>query len=368
MLKAAGILFIAGETALFLRRGNGSDTPNTWGIPGGKVEDGETLEEAAIRETQEEAGVTVKPDMLKPWTRAISAGGSLGEPAVEGQLPAPGYEVDFSTYVVRLQEQFTPVLNDEHDGYCWAPLTSPPLPIHPGVQIALDRVSMDELGIARAMAEGRLTSPQSYHNMWLFNIRITGTGASYRHKRQEYVWREPSLYLNDDFLARCNGLSVIWEHPEKNLLDSNEYADRNIGSVFLPYIPAAKPDEVWAIAKIYDDNAAAEMRDGRLSTSPAVKLPVENLDNVLTMEGGATVLIEDAPVLLDHIAVCEQGVWDKGGEPVGVDSVTVADDANTLVYADSAVPRIEGLEFLRAHTAMLLVNAQFRATSNRRSA
>ena len=38
MIRAAGILFVAGDTALFLRRGNGADHPNEWAIPGGKLE------------------------------------------------------------------------------------------------------------------------------------------------------------------------------------------------------------------------------------------------------------------------------------------------------------------------------------------
>jgi hypothetical protein len=36
------------------------------------------------------------------------------------------------------------------------------------------------------------------------------------------------------------------------------------------------------------------------------------------LEGGATLLIEGKPSLLDHIAICEAGVWDKGGPPSGV--------------------------------------------------
>ncbi|WP_181350312.1 NUDIX hydrolase [Thalassobacillus sp. CUG 92003] len=35
---------------------------NTWSLPGGAVENGETLDEAVIRETYEEAGVTIQPE------------------------------------------------------------------------------------------------------------------------------------------------------------------------------------------------------------------------------------------------------------------------------------------------------------------
>lgn len=351
MIKAAGILFIVGETALFLRRGNGSAAPNLWCCPGGKMEDGETPEQAAIRETMEEAGIEVEPDQLRPWTRTISPA-IAGEPAIEGQPVATPDDVDFTTYVVRLSEQFTPTLApDEHDGYAWSPITAPPEPLHPGMRVALDRVGMDELGVARAMAEGRLCSPQFYENMWLFAIRITGTGAAYRTKLEEFVWRDPSLYLNDDFLARCNGLPVIWEHPDQNILDSDEFSKRAIGTVFLPYI---KGDEVWGIAKIHDAEAAELLCDKVLSTSPAVKLKTEENDRV-TLENGKVMLIEGKPYLLDHIAICEQGVWDKMGPPKGVKSVTALADAQPIeipTHASANYP------LLRASIATLLASAQ----------
>ena len=67
---------------------------------------------------------------------------------------------------------------------------------------------LDELGIAKAIRDGALTSPQEYANLLLVALRITGTGAAYRSGANEFVWRDPSIYLNAEFLQRCNGLPV----------------------------------------------------------------------------------------------------------------------------------------------------------------
>lgn len=180
---------------------------------------------------------------------------------------------------------------------------------------------MNELDVARAIAAGELTSPQKYMNFWLFAIRISGTGLSYRSSVKEYVWRDSSIYLNDDFLARCNGLAVIIEHP-KGGLNTKEYKDRSVGSIMLPYIIG---DEVWGVAKIYDANAAHLMETEQLSTSPMVILGggAENMKFIL--ESGKPLLIEGEPVLLDHIAIVPNGVWDKGGDPTGVLTQAIGD-------------------------------------------
>lgn len=354
MIRGAGILFLVGDTALFLRRGNGSSMPNTWCCPGGKIEEGETPEQAAIRETFEEAGIQLKESDLRPWTRTV-APAEAGPVAVSGQVPAEPEDVDFTTYVVRLTEQFTPKLNlDEHDGYCWAPVGGAPQPLHPGMTTALARMDMDELGVARAMAAGQLTSPQRYENVWLFAIRITGTGISYRHARKEFVWRDPSVYINDDFLARCNGLAVIWEHPEKSLLNHKEFADRVIGTIMLPYLRADKPDEVWGIAKVYDEEAAREMCNNVLSTSPAVNFADPSENDRVTLEDGKIMLIEGKPSLLDHIAICAAGVWDKGGDPTGVESVTAVAEADAVVVDP---PRNQSYSYILAQAAVLKLSA-----------
>ncbi len=187
--------------------------------------------------------------------------------------------------------------------------------LHPGVTIALRRLGSDELGIARMMAAGELSSPQHYETLTLFALRVTGTGLAYRKGLKEHVWRNPDNYLNSEFLARCNGLAVVWEHPPKAILHGDEFARRVVGTVFLPYIAGS---EVWAIVKIYDQQAARLMEDGQLSTSPAVVFRDETVNDRLQSEDGRSLLFEGKPSLLDHLAICEVGVWDKGGNPAGV--------------------------------------------------
>lgn len=172
----------------------------------------------------------------------------------------------------------------------------------------------NELDIARALAEERLPSPQQYENMWLFVMRVTGTGASYRPEFQEHVWRDAGYYLTPDFLARIGGLFVIWEHPPGDVLTQPEFEKRVIGSVMLPFI---KEDEVWAVVRVMAQDAAQLMRDTQLSTSPAVTLP-PGKSQMRKLESGRTLIIESVPSLVDHLAVCEAGVWDKGGEPTGI--------------------------------------------------
>ena len=306
MIEAAGILFVApDDRALFLSRASSDlNAPGLWDFPGGKMEDTDKdLAAAAIRECKEETGRSVKAGDITPHTRRQREG------------------VDFTTFLCRVEQEFAPKLDSEHDGYAWAPVNKPPAPLHPGCAIALQRLTMDELGVARMIMAGELTSPQKYENVWLFDIRITGTGVAYRNSLDEFAVRPPEEYLNPEFLARCNGLPVIWKHPDRATLNSEEFANRIVGTVFLPYIgdgvrhPA---DDVWAIAKIHDAEAARRMQAEQLSTSPGVVLKKEDIKNKMETPDGSTVLFEGKPHLLDHVAICEVGVWDKGNAPTGV--------------------------------------------------
>lgn len=342
MTIAAGILFVTpGDKALFLQRGNGGDYPGSWCFPGGHTEAGETAEQTAEREAKEELGFL--PEGARSYlTRSVMSPMPLPLPQapgveVEGPAVLAGDVIDFTTFLQKVPEEFAPKLDGEHSGWAWSPLAEPPRPMHPGCQIALDRLNMDELGVARAIADGRLTSPQRYMNVTLWAMRITGTGIAFRSevkddkgkvlREEEFPWRDPAIYMNEEFCARCNGLAVIWVHPKKATLDSKEFANRVIGAIMLPYLRTDLA-EVWGIAKVYDDEANAEMALGNLSTSPSVVLGDPNSPSQkMKLEDGSTLLIEGKPRLLDHLAVVERGVWDKGKEPSGVinDSVERTD-------------------------------------------
>ncbi|MHB8915877.1 MAG: hypothetical protein ACYC4K_08710, partial [Thiobacillus sp.] len=70
----------------------------------------------------------------------------------------------------------------------------------------MNDTGINELTIAKQIQSGELSSPQQYENIWLFDVRVTGTGTSYRTALEEYVYRPPENFLTDEFLERCNGL------------------------------------------------------------------------------------------------------------------------------------------------------------------
>jgi hypothetical protein len=50
--------------------------------------------------------------------------------------------------MMTVSEEFCPVLNEEHTGYCWTPLDDYPKPLHPGVwrsfsfQVVVDKIKI----------------------------------------------------------------------------------------------------------------------------------------------------------------------------------------------------------------------------------
>ncbi len=127
--KGAGIIVLDPESnALFLKRGQSGDHPGTWAFPGGTAEEGESPEQTATREFNEELG---SPDFTTPI-----------EPLAVHQATEP---VNFVTFLAKDVPQFLPKLNDEHTAYAWAPLDDPPQPLHPGVAKMLEeRRAQDE--------------------------------------------------------------------------------------------------------------------------------------------------------------------------------------------------------------------------------
>ena len=106
-----------------------------------------------------------------------------------------------------------------------------------------------ELDIAEAIRDGTLPSPQRVGDMFLYNMRLTGTGFAFRPARDEHVFRPVENFLTPEFVGRCAGLPITLGHPEFGVLDTEEFANRAIGSVMFAFVQG---DEVRCIARIYD--------------------------------------------------------------------------------------------------------------------
>lgn len=206
--------------------------------------------------------------------------------------------------------------------------------LHPGVALALKRLSLNEYEVAEAIRDGELASPQPFENVLLVDMRISGTGISYRPGLKEWVYRRPENYLTPDFLKRTAGMPIIYEHPEGTILDSKSFANRVVGTMQLPYIKDNV--DVWGVARIYDKEVGREITrgGGDISTSPSVVFRDPAVNYEIELANGETMLVEGSPSYLDHLAICVNGVWDKGGPPSGI-RVDSAHDRRMAAIADS---------------------------------
>lgn len=118
IIKAVGVWFRASSTGryLYLMR-NDPKHHRTWGLPGGKVEEGETLLDAMERECREELGTMPQYIRLFPLEKFTSTDNAF----------------EYNTWICVVSEEFQPKLNDEHLGYAWIDGNHWPKPMHPGL-------------------------------------------------------------------------------------------------------------------------------------------------------------------------------------------------------------------------------------------
>lgn len=91
---------------LLLRRLPGKSAGDSWGLPAGKAEPGETMPEAMVRELREETGIVVETDALTPHE--------------EWYVQHPNRQFIFRTYSLPLAEEPDVSLHpDEHHDYRW---------------------------------------------------------------------------------------------------------------------------------------------------------------------------------------------------------------------------------------------------------
>jgi 8-oxo-dGTP pyrophosphatase MutT (NUDIX family) len=120
----SGGFFLARDTKRFLllHRTQGR-TAGTWGLVGGKKEPTDaTPFDALTREIEEEIGKV---------------------PTIKKTIPLELFtsndqNFQYNTYVIIVDNEFIPTLNEEHSGYAWVNYDHWPRPLHQGVKNSLN--------------------------------------------------------------------------------------------------------------------------------------------------------------------------------------------------------------------------------------
>jgi len=120
--QAVGVWFFSQTTQryLYLLR-NDSKNLEKWGLPGGKVEEGEVLLETIERECMEEMGAMPNYIKLIPIEKFTNQTDTFV----------------YHTFFCLVENEFTPSLNNEHIGYAWIDKGVIPKPLHPGLWATL---------------------------------------------------------------------------------------------------------------------------------------------------------------------------------------------------------------------------------------
>ena len=118
--SGAGIFFTDGKSVLLLKRAEKGDEKGTWGLPGGKAEEGESSIGTARREAMEECGHS------------------------EGQRFDKSEEKDghfhWTTFFHQVRKPFKCTLSDEHSDWKWIPFEDlDQYDLHPKFKENVDR-------------------------------------------------------------------------------------------------------------------------------------------------------------------------------------------------------------------------------------
>lgn len=100
---------------LFLLR-NQKKHAGSWGLVGGGIESGESPICALQREIKEEIG-DIEFEKIIPLEK----------------FTADAKNFEYHTYLIPVDNEFVPTLNEEHRGFAWTGIDDFPKPLHPGV-------------------------------------------------------------------------------------------------------------------------------------------------------------------------------------------------------------------------------------------
>jgi len=114
MSTAAGIFFYSTKTNRFLYLLR-CDSNHSWGVPGGKIHNNETLLEGLMRECMEEIAYWPTNLKLIPIQKFVNN------------------TFTYHTFFCAIEDEFIPTLNGEHLGYAWVGENYHPKPVHSGL-------------------------------------------------------------------------------------------------------------------------------------------------------------------------------------------------------------------------------------------
>lgn len=103
---AVGAIVVVDDRILVVRRGRGH-APGRWSVPGGRVEPGELLAQAVVRELREETGLE---GVCGPLVGVAERVGAKHHFVIHGH------------HVTLLEPDASPVAGDDAEDVAWAPL------------------------------------------------------------------------------------------------------------------------------------------------------------------------------------------------------------------------------------------------------
>ena len=130
MIEAAGAIFISKSTKRVLLnfRSQHVNKGSTFGFWGGKIKTGETIIEGLSREIREEMGFI--PEHDNTITMNI--------------FTSDDNKFKYYSFVVIVEDEFIPNINEESDGYLWCNITNLPRQLHMGAKVILEEKSFKD--------------------------------------------------------------------------------------------------------------------------------------------------------------------------------------------------------------------------------
>lgn len=121
LIDCSGALIFSRNTKRFLLlQKNTGKHRGTWGLVGGTNNNDETAWQGLTREIQEEIGFL--PNIIKtiPIEKFVSNDGGF----------------NFQTFLCVVDDEFIPILSDEHCGWAWVTADNAPKPLHQALKVS----------------------------------------------------------------------------------------------------------------------------------------------------------------------------------------------------------------------------------------